>query len=340
MLNVHVRRILSVLVLALVSLAIALPAQPASAVQQDENGRLTISPANRSVISGESLKFTAKRTDPDTGKLWDATAFTFFAVTDPAGTVAGNAYTAGQAGTWTVTAKYGDESAKTKVTVRPGPVDHVAVNPNSLPEIVGVGQSKTFSATLYDRANNRIQNAVVVWTVSGSIGTIDQTGRFTAQRNGTGRISASAGSVVGSVDVVVRVAAAETTAPAATIPSNTNTANTNAGQVLGASESPAASPATTEPPSSSCWNIRWWGWLIAWFGFLVLLYGYYHLVQAKTGAWIWIVPFFVAAGAVVVFFFVRCNGVAGWFPWILVIGGLLVTLFRPIRFVPTDGHPL
>ncbi len=331
-------RLLGSFALFLGLLALAIPANAATG---DDDQTLKLSPTTVTLDAGSSIEFSIFATNPDTGETWDASRAAQVTTTDPTGNLSGPVYTAGSLGSWKVRATLNNASVSTTVTVRPGPVDHIVVNPNSLPEIVGRGERRQFEAKAYDRMNNLLTNLVVSWKLEGSIGTVSATGLFTANRDGEGRIIAQSGSVTGSADVRVRAAAVDAPLPSlantTAVNSNAN-ANTNSGDVLGTDTE--VLPTSTNETTKSCWDIRWWGWLIVLIGSLLILYGYYKLIETKTDLWIWIVPLLLASGLFVLYFLARCDSVAGWFPWIVVVGFLILTLFRPYRFVPKDGHSI
>jgi len=78
-------------------------------------------------------------------------------------------------------------------------VDKVTLSPASVQ--VTVGDTVQFTALLEgdDENDDRVS-----WVVEGGIGTIDESGRFTATRQGMGRIKAYADEAVGVATVVVR----------------------------------------------------------------------------------------------------------------------------------------
>ncbi len=96
-------------------------------------------------------------------------------------------------------------SGSTQVVLTlPGPLDHIQVTPN--PGTVVTGASVQFTATGYDADNNPIPNLNFTWSVVNGGGTIDQTGRFTADLGlGTyeNTVVASFGSIAAAATVVI-----------------------------------------------------------------------------------------------------------------------------------------
>lgn len=331
--------IIGLMILALMIIQLPLVAQAAAST---DSINLKISLTKSTVISGQTTKINIEATRPDKTTWKDAVDYATFTTTDPLGSIKGNTYLAGRSGTWVIEARLGSSTATVKIAVTPGKVSHLIINPNSMPEVVGIDRPAQFTATAYDANNNVVPNVAVVWSLSGSIGSVSQAGVVNATRQGEGRLTASIGSVTGAVNLAARPAIQGAPRPAAT-PTNVNsqtqpTANANLGGVLGAATETSADDASTA--QSTCWNIRWWGWLAIMIGFLAMLYGYYMLIESKITLWIWIIPILLTAGLIALYFFVRCGQTAVWFPWVTIAGGLIITLFRPIKFVPTNGQSI
>jgi len=100
------------------------------------------------------------------------------------------------------------------VTVLPGTISSIELVPSGVE--VEVGGSYQFSAVAKDAYGNAIEGLTFAWDVIGGIGTVDETGNFTAGTvAGSGKVTASSGSVVGtaSVNVVPGAIAAITVTP-------------------------------------------------------------------------------------------------------------------------------
>ncbi|MFH2097273.1 MAG: hypothetical protein ABII24_01855 [bacterium] len=337
----------ALLLLGFVSLIAFTP----SARAESGNLSLSLTPESPTVRSGESIDFLVIAKDKKTDHTWEVNDFAEFTVTDPAGTINQGVYQAGKAGTWTVLASYNGTSASTLVRVQPGPVKKIEISPNSKPEIIALGNRTSFKAAAFDSLGNSITNPTVTWSLEGLIGTLDSGGKFSGTNPGNGSIIAKIDGVKSVVDIAVTQPAAQKTE---TIVSETTEETNNTsisgtfetdiqeGEVLGEQDEVNKDNSNQKESASeaTCWDIKWWGWLIVMIGFLALLLGYYYLVRATKSAWLWAVPLLLIVALLVVFFSFRCDSAAGWFPWISIIAALLITLFRPMRFIPTNGDSL
>lgn len=314
---------------------------------------LSLAPVNPEVASGSTVELTAWLNN-ESGQAQEVTAYTAFSQNDPLGGLIGSTYRAGQAGQWTIVGHYGDLTASTGVTVVPGLITQLVINPNSQPEVITVDGSRSFTAAAYDAQNNIIAPLAVAWRLEGLVGTIDSSGKLSATNSGSGKVIAESNGVSASVDIIVRTAVAANTnqanansVTAATNPNaNTNNAGDNNNAAVNGSTNRQATNETgeavpTETDSSkSCAALAWWWWLIFLIVYLGLLYGYYFVIRGVRNRWWWLLPLLLTVAAVWLYFGVRCESVATWFPWVTVIAGLILTVFRPMRFTPTEGNPL
>jgi hypothetical protein len=169
---------------------------------------VTIDPDDVTLEAGECQEFTLEGVD-NYGNTFDVTddedtTYT----TDGGGTLTDNEYCAETVGDWTVTGTYAGTGATKSdtadVTVVPGPLATIMVEPD--PATVLVGHDQQFTATGYDAFSNEVVIAPV-WSVADSdAGTIDTAGLFTASFNvGTyvDAVVATDGLVSGAADVMV-----------------------------------------------------------------------------------------------------------------------------------------
>ena len=146
---------------------------------------VTISPATTSLTTGQQQTFTANAAGSTKGVTWSATSV---GKIDQTGQ-----YTAVTPGTGTVTATSVEDptkSATAQVTVTSaggggGGGGGIAVTVTPATMIVSVGAKQQFTANVTG------STAGVTWTATGSVGTIDSNGLFTATKVGQGVIKAT-----------------------------------------------------------------------------------------------------------------------------------------------------
>ncbi|MBI4089988.1 MAG: hypothetical protein HY421_01150 [Candidatus Kerfeldbacteria bacterium] len=294
---------------------------------------LTIAPTAATVQAGTAQPFTVVGHDAS-GTTVDLSANAVLVSTDPTGSVAANRYTAGRAGTWRITASYNNLTATAAVTVTPGPVVDLTVNPNSDPEYVPNGASRVFTAEAFDAFDNKVSGGTVQWRVEGGIGTIvgtaERTARFTPTREGTGRVVALSGTTMDSVEVRVTKAAtanvnAVITGPNTNAPGTTGT-DAAAGNNANVSDVNASiQPAEPAAESTSCrpWPKPAWIWLFL--GYLVLLVFSLYPIRTSRPVWWWIGPLILTIAALWVYFQYRCYPVYPALPYLILLTAIGAT---------------
>lgn len=293
---------------------------------------IVISPATATMNADQTATFVVTATDAS-GADTIVTADSTLSTNDPLGSVAGAVYHAGKVGQWTVQVAYQSFTATAAVTVTPGALAEIAVNPNSQPEIVAVGSSRTFTAKGFDQHNNVVTDFSLTWVVSGDIGTIDDNGKFTATTIGTGTVEArSSTGVIDQVAVTVRAAAPETNANANangntnTAPTNSNTnsaVNTNTAVNTNSNTNTALS--TTETNDDlRCTTMKNSIWVLIVVGYLALVALLFAFVPVTR---IW--PAVGALGGAIALVFIYRNygcSVLPWWPWVLTLGTVGLTM--------------
>jgi hypothetical protein len=104
------------------------------------------------------------------------------------GTGAKVTYEPAKAGVWEVTAASGSANGKAVITVKPGRLAEVRVDPEAA--TVMQGEQAKFSALALDVNGNEIADALVDWEVSDRLGTFEADGTFTATKVGDGKVIA------------------------------------------------------------------------------------------------------------------------------------------------------
>ncbi|MBI4092652.1 MAG: hypothetical protein HY420_01880 [Candidatus Kerfeldbacteria bacterium] len=309
---------------------------------------VAISPSAQSLAAGASQTFTVQGQDAN-GATADLTANSTFTTTDPRGFMTANVYTAGTAGAWVVSANYNNLSAEAKVTVTPGEIKELVVNPNSLPEYMQNGESRTFMAEAFDGFNNPIKDFSVQWSLEGKIGTItalnNDRAKFTATDVGKGRVLAKSGNETALVDVAVT----KSPEPPALVNVNTNTTpqtnangNTNASPVVDETNLTADANAnentnagvTAEPTICTGWTKTSWVWIFILY--VVLLALSLAMIRTSRPPWWWVAPFILTVGALWIYFQYRCYPVYPAWPYLV----LLVAIIGASWFTWRRGGPL
>ncbi|MFA6512024.1 MAG: hypothetical protein WCV86_02815 [Patescibacteria group bacterium] len=347
-----------ILVLFIVILGLGVPAAHA---QMGPVTEIQLSETKSTVTSDNIVPFLVHALDA-AGNVEEVTADAVFSENDPFGDFSANVYFPGMVGTWDVQATYNGFAVQTTITVTEGPLATIVINPNTNPEIINMNETRAFIAQGFDADNNIVAELSPTWAVQGTAGTIDESsGVFTAKAEGDATITATMGDVSAAARITVKKIATGEETPPVPPPAPATTTNTNTsspattGEVLGeetedeqaaqvdeVTEVTAENVTTTaeEAVTEDCATYAWWVWMLGIIVYLVLLGVYYYTVRMRNELTIWIAPVILTAAGLWAFFALTCAGHFLWVPWILVIGGLLVTLFRPREFQPENGQEL
>jgi uncharacterized protein YjdB len=143
---------------------------------------VSVSPTTATLTTGQTQTFTATVTGSTRGVTWSSTSV---------GTIDQNGlFTAVSAGTGTVTATSVEDTTKSataQVTVQSsgGGGGNVSVSLSPTNASVNVGGTQQFTANVTG------SSAGVTWTATGSVGTVDSNGLFTATKAGMGVVKAT-----------------------------------------------------------------------------------------------------------------------------------------------------
>ncbi|OIP42241.1 hypothetical protein AUJ95_01945 [Candidatus Desantisbacteria bacterium CG2_30_40_21] len=162
--------------------------------------RLDITSATHTITAGAVVNYTAMACDT-VGNTWTVTDDTVFSSDDPLGTVSGSIYTAGKAGTWTVTGRYGSLSATATVVVTHGMAARIVIEPAT--HTITAGATVTYTAMAYDTAGNTwTVTADTVFSSDDPWGTVSDN-VYTAGKVGTWTVIGNYGSLSVATAVVV-----------------------------------------------------------------------------------------------------------------------------------------
>lgn len=310
---------------------------------------LTVAPTEAALTADGSQVFTATAHRAD-GSTENVTSGATWSTNDPQGSLTGSTYQAGKAGEWRVQAVFESLTAQSSVTVKPGALKELAINPNSDPEFIDRDAKRRFRTQGFDQHDNVVTGFTVVWSVIGDIGVIDQAGLFTAQKVGTGKIQAASGQVVAQIAVVVNeppTANANTnqngnvnaSANANIAKANTNAranANTNQGLTNVSNTNAATGSPDTDQSTRQCKTLANWLWVLILIVFLLGVAILYALVPVTK---IW--PAIVGLGGAIVLIVVQRNygcNLLSWWAWVMSLGTLGLTVLA-LRQMPSPKPP-
>ncbi len=153
---------------------------------------ITLSPSSVTLISGASQTFTATGLD----QYGNILSFTPTLAVTPSGLgsiSSSGVFTAVKTGTGTITVTGGNNvSASASITVTTGALNSLVISPTS----VTLYKNDTQQFTVYgvDASGNAKERKFITvspaWSVTGSVGTLDTSGLFTASAQGTGQVKA------------------------------------------------------------------------------------------------------------------------------------------------------
>ncbi len=159
---------------------------------------ITVAPAETLLTAGDTLRFAVTAHDTASNGLAVTPVWSIgdtLGVIDTDGT-----FRAIAPGTMTVIADFGHLSDTAVVTIATGAPATLLLEPGNV--AVAVGNSANFSAVVRDGRGN-VLNVPPEWSATDSIGTIDDTGRFTATGRGAGVVRAGVGDLFGTSTVEV-----------------------------------------------------------------------------------------------------------------------------------------
>ena len=163
---------------------------------------IAVTPSAITLGSGDTEQFAATARD-QFGRAVPDVEFAWTSSDETVGTVgADGVFTALADGTATVTATAEGMTGTAEATVATQS-SGVVVSPAAI--ALDSGDSRQFSATVYDLEGNVTPGAVVTWVSSDeTVGTIDEDGLFSALEEGTTTITATAENETGTATVTVR----------------------------------------------------------------------------------------------------------------------------------------
>lgn len=303
---------------------------------------ISVAPNTATITADQTVVFTVTATDAG-GNTTNVTADSTLSTNDPSGSVVGATYHAGKVGQWKVQVDYQSFTTSATVTVTPGALAEIDINPNSDPEIVSLGNSRTFRAQGYDQHDNVVTDFSPTWVVGGSIGTIDTNGKFVATTAGTGTVEArSPSGVIDQVAITVRDAVPSSTVNTNTSV-NTNTTSTtnqnsnlngttngntntvvNTNTTLQPSNTNTNTSTTPLSPTLKCTTMKNSLWVLMVIGYLALVALLFAFIPVTR---IW--PAVIALSGAIALIFIHRNygcSILPWWPWVMTLGTVGLTM--------------
>jgi plastocyanin len=179
-----------------------MPAATSTAQEPASAKVFEIAPATQEISVGQKVKFAATVKDAAGNKTSAPASAWFAAPFDLAGVDESGTVSFFNPGEVLVGAIVGGRTVLTRVTVKPGPVTRIDIEP--LKASLVVGSSARLSATARSAEGNPRSDALITWTSSmPEVATVDAAGVVTALAPGKSILSATAGSGNGNVTVNV-----------------------------------------------------------------------------------------------------------------------------------------
>ncbi|HEY7712475.1 MAG TPA: Ig-like domain-containing protein, partial [Candidatus Entotheonella sp.] len=169
-----------------------------------EAAAVDVVPAEISVTAGTNFQFQAKVLNAHGYPLGTAPTWT---VSNDIGSIdAVGLFTAIKTGAGDIIATIGEQSGRAQVTVTPGPLTRVEVEPKEVR--LKAGEEVQFQAMGYDAGGNEIE-VEATWNLNAELGDLSADGTFRALHSGTGEIQVEAGPAPAVMTIPVEVVAAE-----------------------------------------------------------------------------------------------------------------------------------
>ena len=172
---------------------------------------LNLTPGDAMLLSGQSINFSVTGADA-IGQPTELRSGASIRYTVPAdaGRLSGSTFTAGnRAGTYLIRATSGNMTATTQITVVPTP-DQISLKDSESGEMISTlfmapGQTvRLDAAARYRNLPLLCHDELFTWSVSGGVGSVDQSGNFTASpAAGSGFLNVTAGETTYSIPVTV-----------------------------------------------------------------------------------------------------------------------------------------
>jgi len=231
----------------------------------------------------------------------------------------------------------GFDSQSWQIDVKPGDVRNIVVTPNDQPTLMTVDQTYQFQAKAYDNYGNLIEGANFSWTADGEFTTVDDNGVVTAVKPGIGFVKANIGDIQSAPGIVVKTAVPTDEEIANDITNSDSEEvmeeNTEESTAEGEMEETELMTAVDENENEEDGvedevcdeNINHSLTFVLLIIYAVILVIYFlYEKRHKSSSW-WIFPLLISFIGLIVYYRYFCSGTYLWWPWVMVIIGVLIT---------------
>ncbi len=353
----HWHQTAKIAVFSVLILALAIGSSHALAAENDRHAPEITSTPITSFTVGTAYQYDITATDEDGDTL------TYSMTTGPAGMKLENSVLSWETttpGTYNVVIEVSDgnngfDSQAWQITVNPGAVDLIVVEPNNRPTVVDIGSSQQFTVVAYDEFNNTLENPGFVWTTDERHGSINADGAFTPKLGGISFVAVTLDSITASIGVVIKDdrqsqiqpanvpdADPEEQTPAKSDEGNEPAETTEDTDKTITEEEPTEEITTTteettddstekeatvvtDEESDECHNWPHWLIIIMLFFYGIILIGFYEFRKKQRTGNSWIFPALLTIIGLILYYKQFCVNTYVWWPWILILIGITIS---------------
>lgn len=225
----------------------------------------------------------------------------------------------------------GFDSQAWQITVEPGDVRSIVVTPNDRPTIMTVDQTHQFEAKAFDNYGNPIDGAKFSWTSDAEFTTVDQNGIVTAVTEGIGYVKANIGDIQSAPGILVKAKPVTDEVVTNTddeVSDNSNedvTENEDGDEteLFTAMDDNEDKAEETDEVCEENINHTMTFVLLILYSVILVIYFLYEK-KHKSSSW-WIFPLLISFIGLIVYYRYFCPQTYLWWPWVMVIIGVIVT---------------
>lgn len=251
-----------------------------------------------------------------------------------------------------------------QISVTAGEAASIVVTPNNKPTNINIGGAQQFTAIAFDAAGNTVTDAKFKWITDGIYTSVNTSGLVTAESAGIGYITASIGDIEASPGIVVHDNTISLIAEPTTLiedeeekveeviedlPEETENINeeslnddTEEAELMTLESNEEANDNNEDEnkEDEECINIVH-GLTFTFLIIYTLILAIYFIYEKKHKStnW-WIFPLLVTFIGLIVYYRYFCPQTYLWWPWILVVIGILTTgYYKGRSSTPTEDNP-